>query len=69
MFSVLRVEFASKKCTTDVLSARGNNADVLLLWKSTISKELVKVNREADFDAIVQRAGDQKHIHMHACIA
>ena len=35
-----------------------NIVDVLLLWKSTISKELTKVNREADFDAIVQRAGD-----------
>ena len=57
MFSVLRVEFASKMCMTDVLSARRNNADVL--WKSTISKELMKVNREADFDAIVQRAGNQ----------
>ena len=42
----------------DRRTLEGTIADVLLLWKSTISKKLTKVNREADFDAIVQTAGN-----------
>ena len=52
------VEFPSKG---------GKNADVLLLWKSTSSKELTKVNREANFYVIVQKAGN--HLYPKAFAA